>query len=199
MSAIVSAGHVFLQQPAHPTYAALHRLKQCMNHVYGSGKAPAVAHSDITPGLVCAVAAENNWYRVMVTECDAGEGQQCTVRFLDDGGFAFMLGAELKQIREDFLRLPVQAVECYLSNVAPIDDAEGWFGPETALALEEIVSNKLCTAQTVGFAVDQNPLIELYAYPEEEQDKPVCVNRELVDRGVVAYWQHYHHTDEEQS
>ena len=37
------SGHVFLQQPCHPTYFALERLDQCMSNTYSQFNCPAVS------------------------------------------------------------------------------------------------------------------------------------------------------------
>lgn len=42
ISSVVSAGHLFLQQPMHPTYQSLSILNINMNQVYSSPEAPSV-------------------------------------------------------------------------------------------------------------------------------------------------------------
>lgn len=37
VSAVVSGGEMWVQQPLHPSYSALHRLQTCMNLNYGDG------------------------------------------------------------------------------------------------------------------------------------------------------------------
>lgn len=44
---------------------------------------------------------------------------QCEVKLMDVGGYASLVTDKLRQIREDFLGLPFQAVECYLYNIEP--------------------------------------------------------------------------------
>ena len=43
ISSVVTAGHLFLQQPMHPSYQSLPGLNMNMNHVYGSPEAPQVS------------------------------------------------------------------------------------------------------------------------------------------------------------
>mgnify|MGYP001792476524 FL=1 len=44
---------------------------------------------------------------------------QCEIKLMDIGGYASVQTDTLRQIREDFLSLPFQAVECYLANIEP--------------------------------------------------------------------------------
>ena len=39
---MIYSGHVFLQQPLHPTYFALERLDQCMTNTYNQFNCPPV-------------------------------------------------------------------------------------------------------------------------------------------------------------
>ncbi len=59
-------GHIFVQQPSHPSFLALPRLDQCMTNVYTKCQAPEVSRNEIRPSLVCAAPCDNKWYRVQV-------------------------------------------------------------------------------------------------------------------------------------
>merc|ERR1712029_466074 len=50
----------------------------------------------------------------------------CDFKYLDYGGYDSVEASELLQVRQDFLNLPFQAVECYLSNVIPPSDCSEW-------------------------------------------------------------------------
>jgi len=43
----------------------------------------------------------------------------CEIKLVDVGGYSMVELARLRQIRQDFLNLPFQAVECYLANIEP--------------------------------------------------------------------------------
>lgn len=99
-------GHLFLQQPYHPTFEALPRLEGCMNHVYEEMSTPLVGQPPEI-GLVCVAKYEGKWYRVHVVTFDCSNNT-CDVKFLDVGGYAAVSVADLRKIRSDFLTLPFQ-------------------------------------------------------------------------------------------
>lgn len=119
VSAIESAGHVFLQQPRHPGFRHLRRLEECMQRVYsdrggGGGRAacPSVpldrATGMVTPGMVCAVHYQRSqWCRAQIVGQQSQASGGVTVKFLDWGGYSSgHRPADLKQIRSDFMLLP---------------------------------------------------------------------------------------------
>lgn len=60
VSAVVSGGELWVQQPLHPSYSALHRLQTCMNLNYGDGSN--------TPPLPNPISGE--WWKCVVSgEC----------------------------------------------------------------------------------------------------------------------------------
>ena len=64
------AGHVFLQQPYHPTYFALERLDQCMTNTYSQVNCPNIPQ----PVLLNSVCA---------APCDEGRAD-CSISSLSD-------------------------------------------------------------------------------------------------------------------
>jgi len=177
VSSIVSGGHVFLQQPYHPTYFALERLDQCMTRVYSQFSCPPV----LTPVQLNSVAAapcEGGWYRAQVVAYDT-ETEMCDIKYLDYGGYHSLPASELRQIRTDFLSLPFQAIECYLANIAPVDDEN-----LSAFALEELISAQVVQARMIGTNDQGVPMIHLY---RAVAGQTTMVNRELVDRNCAEW------------
>lgn len=197
VSAIVSGGHAFLQQPNHPTYFALSRLESCMYNVYTRLAVPDVPRQELEPGLVCAANWSQQWYRVQVVNYDASS-DNCYVRFLDYGGYYTFLPSDLKQIRSDFLALPFQALEVYLGNVIPPDQSD--WPVESAVVLEELVANQIISGRMLGVTEDFIPIVHLYGWinvdgqdalnSDQANQQPRLLNRELVDRGVALWTEH---------
>lgn len=76
-------------------------------------------------GVICAAPVMDGWYRAQVVEV-THETDEVDVRFLDYGGYARVEAYALRQIRSDFLGLPFQATECYMSNIAPLPGNESF-------------------------------------------------------------------------
>ena len=170
---IISAGHIFIHLPHDWTFAYLPKLNECMNRVYGSQETPKVPINNIMAGLVCAVEVQSNWHRVQVMALISFT--QVKIKFLDSGGFAEVAVNDLRQIREDFLLLPFQALECHLHGVHSLRK-------RLTRTLQIFLKNKICFAQIVDFTVDKIPVIELHTkMRKRSRKKPTNVNRRLIN------------------
>jgi len=176
-SSIVGGGHVFLQQPYHPTFHALERLDACMAKLYSSTQCPALP-SPLPINTVCVAAYEGGWYRCQVVSVDETTSQ-CDIKYLDYGGYHTLPIEDLRQIRTDFLSLPFQAIECYLANISPKDDEN-----VSAFVLEELIANQIVQARMIGTNEAGVPMIHLY---RATNGQTTMVNKELVDRSC-ANW-----------
>jgi A-kinase anchor protein 1 len=131
-------------------------------------------------------------YRIQVVSTDDISNDSCEIKFLDYGGFDKIAVSELWQIRQDFLNLPFQAVECYLSNVIPPPSCTDW--PfESIVHLEELTSGKNLKCREIGVAEDSIPIVQLYiVYTDEDTGELVTrlINKELVDRGAAQWVEH---------
>lgn len=177
VSSIVGGGHVFLQQPYHPTFHALERLDQCMTKTYSQFQCPAIP-SPVQVNTICVAPCQGGWYRCQVVSVDSSS-QQCDIKFLDYGGYHTLSLDDLRQIRTDFLTLPFQAIECYLANISPIDDEN-----VSAFVLEELIAKQIVQARMIGTNETGVPMIHLY---RAVAGQTTMVNRELVDRRC-AHW-----------
>jgi len=177
VSSIVGGGHVFLQQPCHPTYFALERLDQCMSNTYSQFNCPAIPQP-VVLNSVCAAPCDGGWFRCQVVAFDE-ETKMCDIKYLDYGGYSSISADSLRQIRTDFLSLPFQAIECYLANIQPSDDEN-----VSALVLEELVSCQVVQARMIGTNEQGIPMIHLY---RAVSGQTTMVNQELVDRSC-ANW-----------
>ena len=186
ISSIKEPNRVFVQHVNNPFFHLLPRLNDCMDLCYNTFPSLGLP-KPIQPGIICAALMNNHWFRAVVvnvippaapvqpSDQDQNE-EQVVVRFVDYGGYACIPLSSLRMIRQDFLTLPFQAVECYLANVAPHSIEKGWTNKE----LEELASltnNQTLQAQIVALSTDGVPLILLY----HSNETPEC---QLVNSGV---------------
>lgn len=187
LTSVVSAGHVFMQQPGQPSFNALNRLNNCMNNCYCQADRVPPLPQPIEVGIVCAAPVMDSWYRAQLINYYPEENE-ADLRFLDYGGYARTDASCLRQIRSDFLSLPFQAVECYLANIVPLQ-GEADFSEDARLFVEQIAQNfTLLQSKTVAYSMDGIPLIEIF-YEEPENGNVHSVNRELVERGLAAWYE----------
>lgn len=117
VSTIVNAGHLYFQQPLHPSYPALNTLQGCMNQSYSSFEAPVLPNFNID--TVCVGLIDGHWYRLQIIDHQP-DSTHCLAKYLDYGGYCYVQTTDLRQIRTDFMSIPFQAIEAHLSDVKPI-------------------------------------------------------------------------------
>lgn len=154
---VISGGHVFLQQPLHPSYPKLASLQHRMNTWYSMTKAPELP--DVIDNAVCAYCIQNNWYRVQIVSHKTRE-KMCLVKYLDFGGYSNVHASELRQIHADYMILPFQAIECVLSNVKPPNNGE--WKQEAAETIFKFTGGVVLQAQVAGYTDDDVPEVLLY-------------------------------------
>lgn len=177
VSSIVSGGHVFLQQPCHPTFFALERLDACMSRTYSQYTCPPVP-LPVQINSVCVASCDFGWYRCQIVAYDS-ETEMCDIKYLDYGGYHTVSAKDLRQIRTDFLSLPFQAIEVYLANIRSNDEEL-----VSAFVLEELVGGQVIQARMIGTNEQGVPMVHLY---RATNGQTTMVNRELVDRNC-AHW-----------
>jgi len=193
ITAIVSTAHIFLQLPDSLTFHHLRRLQHCMRCTYErlSDSLPKVPKEAVETGLVCVMKAEDRYYRLQVVNYDISS-DCCEVKFLDFGGYETVDVSDLLQIRQDFMNLPFQAVECYLSNVIPPASGTEW-PYESIILLEEMTRGKTISCREIGLTEDSIPIVQLYitSFNDiKDELETRFVNKELVDRGHAQWIEH---------
>lgn len=178
---IVNGGHVFLQQPLHPSYPSLNTMQHCMNQSYNMIEAPQLP--EITENAICVAVVQDSWYRVQIVSHNA-EDQTCLVKYLDYGGYANVPVTNLRQIRTDFMGVPFQSIECVLSNVKPNGES-GWT-PEASEALSSLTKGLVLQAQVAGYTAEGLP--EVYLFASLARDNVIFINQELAAR-QLAVWE----------
>ncbi|XP_065225449.1 A-kinase anchor protein 1, mitochondrial isoform X2 [Planococcus citri] len=176
ISSVVTAGHLFLQQPMHPSYQSLTLLNISMNQVYSSPEAPVV--SKPAKDNIVAAPAMDGWYRAQIVSVSEST-DSCEVRFLDYGGYLTLNTSCLRAVRADFLTLPFQAVECILANVSPIN---GTWCEDAKLVVQGLTYGQILQAQVYDYSPEGIPYILLYAV---HGTQVILINQELVARGFA--------------
>ncbi|XP_055710095.1 KH domain-containing protein akap-1 isoform X2 [Phlebotomus papatasi] len=179
VSSILSGGHIFVQQPLHPSYPSLNDLNQIMYQNYASNQSPHLDNP--AENSVCVACVQDMWYRVVVLS-HSQETKTTLVKYLDYGGFGNHQSSDLRQIRQDFMTLPFQAIECTLSNIKPTGSE---WAPAAAEVLQTFTHGMVLQAQVAGYTVEGLP--EIYLYANYGKDNIVFLNRELVARGLAEW------------
>lgn len=186
ISSVVSGGHVFIQQPLHPTYQGLNVQDNLMTQIYQQADMTPQLPRPIENGVICAAPVMDGWYRAQVVEVSQ-ETDEIDVRFLDYGGYARIEGYALRQIRSDFLGLPFQATECYMSNIAPLL-GEADFSEACRIYIEQLAQSiGMMQVSITGYSADGIPFIEIFFM--DNYGKSQSLNKQLVNQGLVSWYE----------
>ncbi|KAI6239082.1 A-kinase anchor protein 1, mitochondrial [Aphelenchoides fujianensis] len=182
ISNIVDPGHFFVQLPTHPTFPSLVTLDQYTMNIYSQLTGIPVLPKPCVAGVVCVAPTPNGWHRAITLDYNEKE-DTVIVRLADYGGFLELPRSELRQIRSDLTTLPMQAIECYLAKVQPIDGTSRW-SDEAGELFSKLCASRIVQAELVGYNKENNiPYVDVYAIDE---NKKVChVNQVLLDRGFA--------------
>lgn len=182
VSSLVDPGHVFIQQPTHPSFSSLNVLDRYMLHLYSQQNGIPELPKPCETGLLCAAPVLGAWFRA-VTVLYYADSDEVLVRFVDYGGYTRVARGDIRQIRTDLMTLPFQAIECYLAHVQPVDGTWQWGDAATDL-FKKLCMGKVIEAHVVGYHVDDRvPFVELSA--QDENGKVVRVDRVLMEAGVA--------------
>ncbi|XP_063969612.1 A-kinase anchor protein 1, mitochondrial-like [Lytechinus pictus] len=186
ISSVVSGGHIFIQQPMHQTYQGLNVQDNLMTQIYQQADMTPQLPRPIENGVICAAPVMDGWYRAQVVEV-GNETDEVDVRFLDYGGYARVEAYALRQIRSDFLSLPFQATECYMSNIAPLP-GEAEFSESCRIFIEQLAQSiGMMQATITGYSVDGIPFIEIFFI--DSYGKSQSLNKQLVNQGLVSWYE----------
>lgn len=178
LSATVTPGHFFLQQPTHPTYPQLEYMTSCMIATYSQEEAP---DAPLQETVVCVLNVDGGWFRVCIGKVNV-ETSECLVKFLDYGGYMTVPRGSLKQLKYEYSTLPFQAEECFLANVGPID-GESWT-PEARQCFQELASGIVLEATIAKYNEYGTPEVLLNRTKGTET---IFINNELVRRGHARW------------
>ncbi|KAF2896885.1 hypothetical protein ILUMI_09295 [Ignelater luminosus] len=183
VSCMVAPNHLFLQQPTHPTFPNLNILSGFMNACYADANSPMLPNP-MPENPICAAYSLGAWYRALVLSPD-NDTETSYVKFLDYGGYANIKNSDLRQIRADFLLLPFQASECYLSNIRPKGGEEVEWSEDAFKLVADLTRGSIIYTQIVNYTEDEIPLVLIYVVLPPQ--RVVFLNGELVNRGYAEW------------
>ncbi|XP_055618113.1 A-kinase anchor protein 1, mitochondrial [Toxorhynchites rutilus septentrionalis] len=180
ISSIVNGGHVFVQQPLHPSFQSIEAMQENLNTIYNLEEAPLLP--SIFENAICVSAVHRSWYRVQIVSHNAAD-QNCLVKYLDYGGYAHVPVSSLRQIRTDCMGIPFQAVECVLSNIKHSGDSQ--WSPEATEVLYSLTKRSVLQAQVAGYTAEGLP--EIFLFAALAKGNVLFINKELVARGLAEW------------
>ncbi|XP_051882620.1 RING finger protein 17 [Pristis pectinata] len=137
-------------------------------------------------GQACAALFDDGgWYRCQINGLPGHK--EVDVKYVDYGNTARIPVSKIRKLKGDFLTLPVQALQCRLSNVEPANTAEGW-NDCVKERFKHLTLNKCMwciTCESLG------NILSVYLLDSSMQvngTKP-CINNILVEENLASFTQ----------
>ncbi|XP_043264611.1 KH domain-containing protein akap-1 [Colletes gigas] len=176
---IVKPNRFFVQLPTHPTYPSLRILDESMTLLYNTTESPPVP-DELSKGMVFVAKWFSRWVRVYIEQPDP-LGERHLVRLVDHGGYWYCSNVEMRKIRSDYLALPLQAIEIFLTNVQP---KNGVWAQEAYNVVAHMCSGISGQAQIEGYI---NSSVYVSLYLNIQKHGVVSLADELVARGYAEF------------
>jgi tudor domain-containing protein 1/4/6/7 len=174
VSYVVSPGQFWIQQASMAD--SLQQVQDGVQSYATSHLAQTVGANTVEVGTMCIGQSTDDdmWYRCQVTGVSGGSGQ-VAVNFIDFGNSEMLAIDKLRRLPTKYSNLPVQAVECSLSDVEPtgID-----WSDETYDLFSALVSSRTLEA-CVG------ECSETGVYQVQLLHEGASVGRNLVEAGLA--------------
>ena len=151
----------------------LSALLDDMKAAYGDGEAARLLEPHAGQPCSAQFSGDGQWYRAEILTA-ATTGEKTTVRFVDHGNTEEVASSNVAELRQEFLNLPVQAVECRLWRDA------SW-KPWSDESLEKL--DELCSFQrlSVKFVEVGQGLPSVVLHPESGGHS---INKQLGGSGL---------------
>lgn len=130
----------------------------------------------------CAKFSEDEcWYRAVITNVGSIASGFVEVRFVDYGNSQKTSLPDVKELRADFLDLPMQAVECMVQGIQPASGESHWSASAMAL-FSKLIKDKHVVGLVTSQEVDGRHQVKLY---DTTSDMDLEVNQILIAAGYA--------------
>ncbi|KAL9959501.1 hypothetical protein ACROYT_G032828 [Oculina patagonica] len=142
------------------------------------------------PGELCVAkySKDGQWYRARITGVHEDELQ---VFFVDYGNSEWTRESHVKRMLPHFLHLPFQALECFLGNVEPVNEAGengkklDW-SEEAMTIFKSLTEDKILIAHILSKAWNQTIYVDLFDTNGEE----IHINKVMIEKGFAKETDH---------
>ncbi|XP_025080601.1 tudor and KH domain-containing protein-like isoform X2 [Pomacea canaliculata] len=184
VSAVEHPGHFWVQIIT-ASSLQLDKMTDDMTSFYNnSATAQTYGVSEVRPGDVVAAPfeADRAWYRARILGMQEGN---VDLYFIDFGDNGLVKPDQLRQLKPEYLSLPVQAIECKLADVEPVGGSWSDEACETFERLCHCSEWKILAAQTVKYELSTSgellPCLQLFDNSKDQVD----IAAELVVQGFA--------------
>ncbi|XP_078259334.1 RING finger protein 17 [Rhinoraja longicauda] len=139
-------------------------------------------------GQACAALFDDGgWYRCQINGLPGH--REVDVKYVDYGNTARIPATNIRKLKGDFLTLPIQALQCRLSDVEPVNTTEGW-SDCVKERFEHLTLNKCMwcmTCESLGNTLS----VYLFDSTTQVNGTKSCINNILVEENLAYFTQNH--------
>ncbi|XP_038066428.1 uncharacterized protein LOC119736483 [Patiria miniata] len=166
----------------------LEMLENAMNQLYSALKPHLATSLPLrAPGemVCCHCPRDQRYCRAKVIDVNPDQ-DAIQVFYVDYGNSEWVPASDVYDIEQQFLHLPLQAVECYLVGAKPLEcnaEAGARLDEEARKCFEDMVSDKTLVAIIIYVANNGTLDVELY---DTNGKSDVCISEALIENGLAV-------------
>ncbi|XP_067889802.1 RING finger protein 17 [Heterodontus francisci] len=136
-------------------------------------------------GQACAALFDDGgWYRCQISGLPGH--REVDVKYVDYGNTARIPVTNIRKLKEDFLTLPIQALQCRLSDVEPTNSTEGWnYCVEERF--KQLTLNKCMWCYITCESQGNTLSIHLFESTADLNGTKSCINNMLVEEKLACF------------
>lgn len=185
VSACEHPGHFWVQEVSSNS-PLLDKLTDDLTTFYSNDSTAEVFRvTEVKVGdVVAAPFSDRMWYRAEVVDV---QSDNVDLYFIDYGDSLFLPLSMVRELRPQYLSLPMQSVECKLANVRPVGDQWTDEAIDCFETLTYCASWKVLSARTVGYESRTSGSVPCLQLFQPNDEKIVDVAAELVAQGFAVW------------
>ncbi|XP_077154444.1 RING finger protein 17 isoform X2 [Ranitomeya variabilis] len=121
------------------------------------------------------------WYRAEIMALPNAE--EAVIKYVDFGNIFKVNVDGLRNLKEEFMALPIKAIGCRLAYIQPLDAGQ-WWSPEACKLFKMLVCHKLLRCSPLGVLLENKLSIELF---DDASCTETSINTMLVERNVASF------------
>uniref|UniRef100_UPI00398EDE7B RING finger protein 17 isoform X2 n=1 Tax=Pristiophorus japonicus TaxID=55135 RepID=UPI00398EDE7B len=131
-----------------------------------------------------ALFDDGGWYRCQISGLPGN--REVDVKYVDYGNTARIPVTNIRKLKEDFLTLPIQALQCRLSDVEPTNSTEGW-NDCVKERFKQLALNKCMWCCITCESLGNTLSVHLFESMAEVNGAKPCINNMLVEENLARF------------
>ncbi|XP_054156530.1 uncharacterized protein LOC128954937 isoform X2 [Oppia nitens] len=189
ISSAVSPHEMYIQFKGKNYHQALEILMHEMDFYEDPAQAPtrewSVPYEYLCVGLPCVAKypGDQSWHRVKINKIFLNQTRTVQITFVDYGGSTITDYSDLRLMKREFLKLPIQGIKVALYGIKPAGGALGW----TTKSRDKVLRFSKPTYALATSVIEYRNGVPMVAICDTNSDTDVFIHNVLIDDKHAVY------------